>query len=149
VIVALLQGSTVLEVNNVVFALIIIAFYMLLQALENNIVVPRVLGGAVDLHPLVVLTGVFVGATVWGILGVLLAAPVIASAREITRYLYLKMLGEVPYPPEGEAPEKIVIPSWEAGKILIMKVQQFIQHRRDSLPTPQETPSQNPEESQS
>jgi predicted PurR-regulated permease PerM len=149
VIVALLQGSTVLEVNNIVFALIIIAFYMLLQALENNIVVPRVLGGAVDLHPLVVLTGVFVGATVWGILGVLLAAPVIASAREIARYLYLKMLGEVPYPPEGETPEKIVIPWWEAGKVLITKVQQFIQQRRDSLPAPQETPSQNPEESQS
>ncbi len=97
VIVALLQGSSVLNVSNLVFALIVVGFYVLVQMFENYLVVPKVLGEAVELHPLVVISGVIVGATVWGLLGALLAAPLIASAREILIYLYVKTLGEEPH----------------------------------------------------
>jgi predicted PurR-regulated permease PerM len=102
VIVALLQGSTTLPVSSWVFALIVIGFYLLVQQFENTFVVPRILGEAVDLHALVVMLGVLIGANVAGIVGALLAAPVIASGREITRYLYLKTLGLPPFPPEPE-----------------------------------------------
>jgi predicted PurR-regulated permease PerM len=105
VIVALIQGSTVLPVSNWVFALIIIGFYILMQQFENSFVVPRVLGGAVDLHPLIVMVGVLVGANVAGIIGALLAAPIIATGREIIRYLYRKILGVSPFPPEPEIPQ--------------------------------------------
>ncbi|HEX2981173.1 MAG TPA: AI-2E family transporter, partial [Anaerolineaceae bacterium] len=54
VIVALLQGSTYIPVSNFVFAGLIILFYVLVQQLENNLIVPRVLGDAVELPPLVV-----------------------------------------------------------------------------------------------
>jgi hypothetical protein len=74
------------------------------QQLENSVIVPRVLGDAVDLPPLIVMTGVLVGGTVAGILGALLATPVIGTAREILRYVYRKMLGEDPFPPVAEAP---------------------------------------------
>ena len=94
VIVALLQGSTYLDINNLYFALIIIGFYWVIQMTENNLIVPRVLGDAVELPPLVVMVGVFVGANVAGIPGALLAAPVIASTREILRYVYAKIWNE-------------------------------------------------------
>jgi len=97
VIVALLQGSDTLAVNNLIFTLIIIGFYVLVNFIENTTVVPRVMGGSVKLHPLVVILGVLVGASTWGILGALLAAPVIASGREIIAYLYRHVIGEKPY----------------------------------------------------
>jgi predicted PurR-regulated permease PerM len=97
VIVALLQGSDHFAINNFVFALIVIGFYIFINFLENTLVVPRVMGDSVKLHPLVVILGVLVGASVWGILGALLAAPVIASGREITRYLYSHVVGEEPF----------------------------------------------------
>jgi predicted PurR-regulated permease PerM len=106
VIVALLQGSTYLPVNNFTFALIVIGLYVLVNALENNLIVPKVLGDAVDLHPLIVFIGVIVGATTWGILGALLAAPVIGSGKEIVSYLYRKTLAEAPFPPDEVAEEK-------------------------------------------
>jgi predicted PurR-regulated permease PerM len=111
VIVALLHGSTYLPVSAPVFALIVILFYILVQQFENNLIVPRVLGDAVELPPLVVITGVLVGADVAGLLGALLATPVIASIREIARYTYLKILGENPYPPEKEVPAPSPRPS--------------------------------------
>ena len=65
---------------------------------------PFVLGDAVDLHPLLVMIGSVVAFTQWGILGALLAAPVMASAKELLRYAYVK-IAEPPPAPEAE-PEK-------------------------------------------
>lgn len=111
VIVALLQGSTYWEVNHFIFALIVIGFYVLVQQVENNFIVPHVLGGAVKLHPLVIMGGVVVGISAAGIVGALLAAPVIASGKEIMSYLYAKILSQEPFPPVQEASKEAQI-SW-------------------------------------
>ena len=132
VIVALLQGSSVLNVNNFAFALIIIGFYILVQMLENYFVVPKVLGEAVELHPLVVISGVLIGAAVWGILGALLATPLIASGREIVHYLYRKTLGEDPFPPVEKPPEDESLSLRESMQVLVAKSQQALKREPDS-----------------
>lgn len=106
VVVALLQGSTYLPVNNLVLALIVVVFYVVVQQLENSLIVPRVLGEAVELPALVVMSGVLVGGSVAGILGALLATPVIATGREVLFYLYRKLLGEAPFPQGEPAPAR-------------------------------------------
>lgn len=108
VIVALLQGSSYLPVSNLTFTLIVVIFYVLVQMLENNFIVPKVLGEAVNLHPLVVLTGVLVGASVAGILGALLAAPVLATIKEVVAYSFYKLTGQDPFPGPLEEPAKPV-----------------------------------------
>ena len=105
VIVALVQGSAYLPIGNLAFAGLILLFYILVQQVENNLIVPRVLGEAVELPPLVVMTGAVVGASVGGILGVMLATPVIATGREILGYLYRKLLDQEPFPIEEKVPE--------------------------------------------
>lgn len=100
VLVALIQGSNFLPFSNLIFAVIVIGCYFFIQQIENNFIVPRVLGEAVELPALAVMIGVVVGASVAGILGALLAAPVIASTREIVSYLYAKLLGKPPFPEE-------------------------------------------------
>ena len=104
VIVALLQGSSYLPLEPWVVALIVLGFYLFVQQLENSFVVPRVLGDAVGLSELTVMTGVLIGATVWGILGALLATPVIASVAEILRYALAKINDTPPFPPEPAVP---------------------------------------------
>ena len=92
VLIALIFGSTHLAVSHQIFALIVIVFYTLVQALENQLLVPRIMGGAVDLPPLIVLIGVIVGAEAFGILGALLATPTIATGKLIFRYIYGKIM---------------------------------------------------------
>lgn len=99
VIVALIQGSDVLAaygVNNLGFALITVAIYFIIQQLENSIIVPRVIGGSVNLHPIAVICGVVIGFSVGGIWGAFFAAPVIATLRIIGGYVHAKLLD---YPP--------------------------------------------------
>lgn len=95
VIIALIQGSNVLDaygVNNFGFALITTAIYFIIQQLENYILVPRIIGKGVNLHPIVVLCGVGIGFNLFGVLGALFAAPVLASLRVLGAYVHAKLL---------------------------------------------------------
>jgi predicted PurR-regulated permease PerM len=103
VLLALVVGSSHLPVSNLLFAIIVILGYVLLSGLENQVIVPKVLGDAVSLHPLVVIIGCVVGGATFGILGVFLATPVISTGKEIFGYLYDKILEP---PPEVEPPEQ-------------------------------------------
>ena len=128
IVVALLQGSAYWEVNNFILALMVMGFYILVQQVENNFIVPRVLGGAVKLHPLVIMGGVVVGASVAGIAGALLAAPVIASGKEIMSYLYAKILSQNPFPPTQERPKEGPISWQEQLHPLLIRWQRFSVH---------------------
>jgi predicted PurR-regulated permease PerM len=104
VIVALIEGSGSLPISHLSFAVLIILFYILVQQVENNLIVPRVLGAALELSPLIVMTGIVIGVSVGGILGALLATPVIASGREILHYIDRKMQDQEPALIEDAAP---------------------------------------------
>lgn len=55
------------------------------QQLESNILVPRISGGLVGLHPLTVILAVFAGWTLGGLGGAVLAVPAVGVARELLR----------------------------------------------------------------
>lgn len=98
VTVALIFGSSNFAISNITFALLVAFFYLLVQFLENQFVVPRILGEAVDLHPLVVLVGALAAGSQFGVLGIFLAAPMIASGKEVFLFLYDKILETPPKP---------------------------------------------------
>ena len=101
VIIALAQGSSTLELSHLNFALLVIGVYFVIQQLEYQLLVPRVIGSSVHLHPVVIVCGVVVGASVGGILGAFLAAPVIASLRLIGSYTHAKLLNYQPFSDRG------------------------------------------------
>lgn len=98
VIVALVAGSETLPVSNGVFALIILGFYALVQQLENSLIVPRVIGKAVALPSVLIMIAVIVGAEVGGVMGAFVAAPCLATLREVAAYTLDKIRGVDPYP---------------------------------------------------
>jgi predicted PurR-regulated permease PerM len=102
VLVAYFQGSTHLPIANGWFALLVLALYVLIQQVENNFLAPRILGGSVKIHPIVVLVGAIGGYAVGGIVGAFLAAPVIGTFKILGSYLYRK-LTEIEAEPAEEA----------------------------------------------
>jgi predicted PurR-regulated permease PerM len=59
-----------------VTALIALAFVILLQALEGEILAPRIIGGAVGINPIIAIGALVAGSQLYGILGAFFAAPV-------------------------------------------------------------------------
>lgn len=75
-------------------ALIMLGAVIAVMQLESTFLQPLVMGKAVDLHPLAVLLGIIAGGVVTGILGALLAIPLLAFSVAFVRELRH---------PEGEA----------------------------------------------
>jgi predicted PurR-regulated permease PerM len=57
-----------------------------IQQLETAVIQPRVLGGSVGLHPVLVIFAVLAGARLGGVPGILLAVPVVAVAKVLLLY---------------------------------------------------------------
>jgi phosphoglycolate phosphatase-like HAD superfamily hydrolase len=98
VTIALFLGSTWLPLMHLWFAVVIAATYVVLAQLENLYMRPRIIGRRVALHPVVIIVGAVAGARIGGVLGIVLAAPTIASARLLLGYGLRKVLDEEPFP---------------------------------------------------
>ena len=85
-----------LSTGGPVLAAICVIFLFALRQLENLLLMPAVLGRAVNLHPLVALFAVVVGSTAFGIVGTFLALPVAAGINVALHEFYPEELGPLP-----------------------------------------------------
>jgi predicted PurR-regulated permease PerM len=69
-------------------AIAAVILYVLIQQVENNVLVPKIQGDAVELHPSVVMLALVMGGAIAGLLGAILALPMTAAARDIFRYAF-------------------------------------------------------------
>ena len=84
------------------FAILVGLGYATINQLAAYFIQPRVLGRSLNMHPLIVFIAALGGALVAGVVGILLASPMIASGRVIFRYIYRKVRDIPPYPVPGQ-----------------------------------------------
>jgi predicted PurR-regulated permease PerM len=91
-------------------ALLVAGLFLVAQQLEGNLLVPRIQGGSVGVHPLLVLFATLAGTALYGILGAIFAVPVVAILAATVRYLQGTLLferwGKPPVKPADEEQEK-------------------------------------------
>ncbi|MDX2163235.1 MAG: AI-2E family transporter [bacterium] len=104
---ALLSTSaTIPGLSGIGFALVVIVVWTVIQNVQAILVTPRVMGDSLDLHPIIVIIGVLGGASIGGALGVILAAPTIASVRVLGGYVYHKLMDRDPFPEVPDVPRQ-------------------------------------------
>lgn len=74
-----------LSVSFPVGLIIWLVVLLLYQQLENNLIQPYVYGQAVQIHPLIVIIAILIGASLLGILGALIAIPTAAALQAVVR----------------------------------------------------------------
>lgn len=77
-------------------AIAAVVLYTAIQQLENNLLVPKVIGDAVNLHPAVMILALVAGGALFGIGGAILAAPTVALGRDLYRYTFRRLHGDSP-----------------------------------------------------
>src|SRR6185503_16055955 len=70
------------------------ALYLIVQQVENNLLVPKIQGDAIELHPALVMFAIVIGGSLAGLLGAILALPVAAAIRDVTRYIFRRLSPE-------------------------------------------------------
>ena len=89
---AVLLAATV-GLEAVIAALVL---YTFVQQVENNVLVPKIQGDAIELHPALVMFAIVIGGSLGGLLGAILALPVAAAMRDVTRYLFRRLSPDAP-----------------------------------------------------
>ena len=87
---------------------VIVAFFII-QQIEGNLLQPIVMSRAVDLHPALVVFAILVMGTLFGIVGVFLAVPLVAAVQVLVRELWVQRMDQIgtdPNPPAREPPKR-------------------------------------------
>ena len=97
-LVAFFQGSNYFGLEPWIYVILVVGLCLILDAVLDNIVVPKFHGDTLGLHPAAVLVAALIAAQLIGFVGLMLAAPVLASMVLISRYFLRKMLDQEPWP---------------------------------------------------
>jgi predicted PurR-regulated permease PerM len=107
-IAAVLVGLVTLFTDFPTATIVWAIWAVLYQQVENHLIQPQVQRRAVDIHPIVVIVAVLFGATLFGIIGAIVAIPVAASiqitVREYWRLRRYEPADNVPGTDESEPP---------------------------------------------
>jgi predicted PurR-regulated permease PerM len=103
-------GATISVVLPLLLALVsepftavyVIVAFVIIQQIEGNILQPILMSRAVDLHPALVIFAILTMGTLFGIVGVFLAVPLVAVVQVLVRELWVRRMdgiGVDPNPP--------------------------------------------------
>lgn len=101
--IALFQAGNWFGIPPIPYAIVVVVWFTITQQIADYVLSPRIIGEHLELHPAVILIGAIMGASLGGFVGLLLAAPVLASLKLYGRYAWRKMLDLPPFPTEEEA----------------------------------------------
>jgi predicted PurR-regulated permease PerM len=91
-------------------ALLVAGLFLAAQQLEGNVLVPRIMGSSVGVHPLWVMFAMLSATALYGIVGALFAVPIVAMVAASLRYLrgtlVFEQWSESLVSPAGGAAEK-------------------------------------------
>jgi predicted PurR-regulated permease PerM len=113
-LVALLQGENYFGLEPIQYAILVVVLAVILDQIFDNLVTPRFLGQTLGVHPAAVLVAALIATNLIGIIGLVLAAPVLATLKLLGRYIVRKMLDLDPWPQSDRVVQPVVLP-WTRG----------------------------------
>lgn len=105
-IIAAIPALLIALTQGVDMALWTLALYVVVQQLESNLLQPIIQQKAVDLPPALLLFSIVVGGLLFGLIGVLLAAPMTVLAYVLIKRLYVVEALDTPTPIPGGTAER-------------------------------------------
>jgi predicted PurR-regulated permease PerM len=101
--VALFQHEVPFGMSNLGLVAVVGLIYLVLRMIEENIILPQVMGPLVTLHPAVVIFALLAGGALLGPFGLFISIPVAAVVRILLAYIYRKVTDQ-PEPPDPPEP---------------------------------------------
>lgn len=96
-LVAYFQQTNYFQLTPIIYALMNVGIALIMDLILDNFVATRILAKTLKIHPAAVLVMAFIGANLIGLVGVVLASPVMASIKLFSRYLIRKLFDQDPW----------------------------------------------------
>lgn len=76
-----------ITMDSLWYPVAVFASFVFIQTLESNLITPGIVGKNVSLNPLVTIIALFVGASIWGVVGMILFIPMVAILKELLSHI--------------------------------------------------------------
>ena len=103
-LVSYFQTFKLFGLSPLLYTVVVFAVALVFDQLLDGFITPRIMAQALSVHPAAVLVSALVGADLLGILGIIIAAPMLATFVLFFRYTIRKMLDQDPWPDEEPSP---------------------------------------------
>jgi len=134
-LVSFFQAEHPFGLDPLVYTLLVLGIILSIDQIIDNLIAPRIMADALKVHPAAVLVAIIIGASLFGLLGVVIAAPLLATFTLLIRYALRKMFDLEPWDGEKARPA----PSFYSN--LIGRIRRFLQTlglKRDKSTNPPE-----------
>jgi predicted PurR-regulated permease PerM len=130
-----------LQDHSMTYMLIIVITTTIIDWFMDNFISPRIMARTLKVHPAAVFVAALIAANLLGLLGVIIAAPFLASFLLLGRYIMRKMFDLDPWPPTDEEHPPISI------RASLKNLVQFVQSRfiKNQQPNKEKNNEQQPE----
>jgi predicted PurR-regulated permease PerM len=103
-LVAYFQVDNYFGLQPVYYMLLVIIAVYLTDQIFDNLVSPRIFGRTLNVHPAAILIAALIFTNLIGVIGLVLAAPVVATINLVSRYVFRKMFDLDPWEESGSRP---------------------------------------------
>src|SRR5690606_24530121 len=88
--IAVIPAMIIALVQDPIMAVYVAIIMLIAQQIESNLITPNVMGNALDVHPLTVITLILAAGNIAGLWGIILAIPVYAVIKTIAKNVYAR-----------------------------------------------------------
>ncbi len=96
-LVAYFQGSTLFGIPPLVYVGIVVGLAWVTDLFMDNYVTPLLMSNALKVHPAAVMVSALVALNLLGVVGVVMAAPVLATLQLLLNYIFAKLFDRNPW----------------------------------------------------
>jgi predicted PurR-regulated permease PerM len=111
-LVTFFQGGNMYGLSPLAYTIVAIVVALIIDQVFDNLVAPRIMAQTLRVHPAFVLIAAIIAANLLGILGIVIAAPLLATLQLVGRYTARKLFDRDPWPPEEEVLPPPPVPRW-------------------------------------
>jgi predicted PurR-regulated permease PerM len=112
------QSSNYLGLGPWQYMILVVAVAYVIDLIFDNLIQPRFFGDVLGVHPAALLVVAIVAANLMGLVGLVLAAPVLATLQVIGGYVFRKMFDLDPWPEPEKEPDRIEYPWMKWGRVV-------------------------------
>lgn len=92
------------------YSALVLGIALIINFIFDNYISPRFLGRTLDIHPAAVLVAALFMATLFGLIGIFLAAPIVATIKALGLYIFRKLFDQDPWPEEEQESVPVEFP---------------------------------------
>jgi len=94
---AILQDPTPFGLTKLMYVVLVMAVAMVIDMILDHVLTPKLMGETLEVHPAAIMISALIAGQVFGLLGIILAAPIFATLKLLMGYATKKIFDQDPW----------------------------------------------------